>query len=181
MKKKKNLIIDKKECSSCGSILEKDTKICSECGYDISTEENIKETYKRYLKFLNEQVSPPQNKPIVYDQGKKQFYTTNPVGGTNMINNPSMKGKTVTISADEGKKKNKDSKNNPWAICTASVGRDDKKKFERCVLDVKKKNKMDEDLKRISEYIERIITDSEIKPKIKKGDFKEFISKTKLK
>lgn len=35
--------------------------------------------------------------------------------------------------------------NNPWAICTASVGREDKEKYERCVKDVKKQN---ESLKR---------------------------------
>ena len=35
----------------------------------------------------------------------------------------------------ESKKK---SKYNPWAICTSSVGREDKKKYERCVMDVKK-------------------------------------------
>lgn len=29
-------------------------------------------------------------------------------------------------------------KGNPWAICTSSVGRDDKAKYERCVQDVKK-------------------------------------------
>ena len=28
--------------------------------------------------------------------------------------------------------------NNPWAICTASVGREDKEKYERCVMGVKK-------------------------------------------
>lgn len=28
--------------------------------------------------------------------------------------------------------------NNPWSICTASVGRDDKEKYERCVQDLKK-------------------------------------------
>jgi len=31
-----------------------------------------------------------------------------------------------------------EAENNPWAICTASVGREDKEKFEKCVLDVKK-------------------------------------------
>jgi len=36
------------------------------------------------------------------------------------------------------------SKNNPWAICTASVGREDKQKYEACVMDVKKKMGMDE-------------------------------------
>jgi len=32
-------------------------------------------------------------------------------------------------------------KNNPWAICTESVGREDKDKYERCVFDVKKNKK----------------------------------------
>lgn len=31
-----------------------------------------------------------------------------------------------------------DKKPNPWAICTAQVGRDDKQKYEKCVLGVKK-------------------------------------------
>jgi len=31
--------------------------------------------------------------------------------------------------------------NNPWAICTASVGREDKEKYEKCVKSVKKQNK----------------------------------------
>lgn len=34
--------------------------------------------------------------------------------------------------------KEEQDKGNPWAICTASVGRDDKAKYERCVQDVKK-------------------------------------------
>jgi len=29
-------------------------------------------------------------------------------------------------------------KNNPWAICTASVGREDKEKYEKCVKSIKK-------------------------------------------
>jgi hypothetical protein len=33
-------------------------------------------------------------------------------------------------------------KNNPWAICTASVGRENKEKYEKCVMSVKRsKNK----------------------------------------
>jgi hypothetical protein len=35
---------------------------------------------------------------------------------------------------------------NPWAICTASVGREDKDKYERCVMDIKKKQGMKESL-----------------------------------
>ena len=37
-------------------------------------------------------------------------------------------------------------KKNPWAICTASVGRDDKKKYERCVKGVKNESGMEESL-----------------------------------
>lgn len=37
-----------------------------------------------------------------------------------------------------------DAKNNPWAICTASVGREDKDKYKSCVKDVKKQKGIDE-------------------------------------
>lgn len=40
-----------------------------------------------------------------------------------------------------------ESKNNPWAICTASVGREDKKKYEACVRDIKKQKGIKEELK----------------------------------
>jgi hypothetical protein len=40
---------------------------------------------------------------------------------------------------DEGRKVN------PWAICTSSVGRSDKDKYERCVMGVKNKHGMHED------------------------------------
>ena len=40
-------------------------------------------------------------------------------------------------------KKKKKWKQNPWAICTNSVGREDKEKLERCIMDVKKNQKKD--------------------------------------
>ena len=43
----------------------------------------------------------------------------------------------VTINKDLQEQK----ENNPWAICTASVGREDKEKYEKCVKSVKKQNK----------------------------------------
>lgn len=43
-----------------------------------------------------------------------------------------------------------DDKNNPWAICTASVGREDKEKFEKCVMDVKKQHHIKESRKGFS-------------------------------
>lgn len=36
---------------------------------------------------------------------------------------------------------------NPWAVCTASAGREDKEKYERCVKGVKKKTGYKEDKK----------------------------------
>ena len=55
---------------------------------------------------------------------------------------------------DETKKKK--AKGNPWAICTASVGRDDKAKYERCVMKVKKKTGYHESLWPIDPIIEKI-------------------------
>jgi hypothetical protein len=53
------------------------------------------------------------------------------------------KGKYVSKrDIEEGK-----SKDNPWAICTASVGREDKEKYEACVRDVKKEKGIKEELK----------------------------------
>ena len=39
-----------------------------------------------------------------------------------------------------------ESKNNPWAICTAKVGREDKAKYESCVKDVKKEHGITEEI-----------------------------------
>lgn len=40
----------------------------------------------------------------------------------------------------------KDAENNPWAICTASVGRENKEKYEACVMDVKKQKGIKEEM-----------------------------------
>lgn len=55
----------------------------------------------------------------------------------------------LTLSADYLNKtrdyllvqEGKENENNPWAICTASVGREDEDKYESCVKSVKKQNK----------------------------------------
>jgi hypothetical protein len=43
-----------------------------------------------------------------------------------------------TRHVDEEPLEEEEAKNNPWAICTAEVGREDKEKYERCVKSVKK-------------------------------------------
>lgn len=70
---------------------------------------------------------------------------------------------------DEAKKKN-----NPWAICTASVGREDKAKYEACVMDVKKKMGMDESM-----YEEAYMDEVEMTEAEKAID--EMIAKEELK
>lgn len=71
----------------------------------------------------------------------------------------------------------KEMKNNPWAICTASVGRSNKRKYERCVKDVKKSLK--EGKNPLSLFLESEImriVEKHIPPKIKKGDLMKFIN-----
>ena len=78
----------------------------------------------------------------------------------------------------EGKKKKK-SKYNPWAICTSSVGREDKEKYEKCVMDVKKSIKEGKDP--INLFLEEKIVsllEKHVQPKISKKEFIEMISET---
>jgi hypothetical protein len=49
-------------------------------------------------------------------------------------------------AVDDMIKEDTKAKNNPWAICTASTGREDKEKYEHCVKDVKKEKGIDENI-----------------------------------
>lgn len=59
-----------------------------------------------------------------------------------MIGTKEKNGKEVPncVPKKEAKKK-EEYEYNPWAVCTSKVGREDKEKYERCVLKVKKKQK----------------------------------------
>jgi len=72
----------------------------------------------------------------------KQIVAKPELTKTNKVDNNFDTGKVknikdLTDEVKEGKKKSK-KKANPWAICTSSVGRKDKKKYEDCVMNVKK-------------------------------------------
>lgn len=170
-----------KKCSNCESIMEKDSTICDECGYNSTMEESFKIYMKEFKKILNEQ----QTNPKEFEYNPKQDPRNAQQISTKKTPITSLPvGSVVKVTADEGRKRKIKKAKNPWAICTATVGRKDKEKYERCVMDIKgskskKKKTIDEELQRLEEYIERIITDSEINPKIKKGKFKEFVSKLK--
>jgi len=105
----------------------------------------------------------------------------------NIKNDPNAKitpdgGITTTYKdeTNEAKKKSSKKKYNPWAICTASVGREDKKKYEKCVMDVKKSIKEGKDP--VNLFLEEKIVsllEKHIQPKISKKEFLEMISETK--
>jgi len=88
-------------------------------------------------------------------------------------------GSVSVEETNEAKKKRTKKKYNPWAICTSSVGRKDKKKYERCVMDVKKSIKEGKDP--INLFLEEKIVsllEKHIQPKISKKEFLQMISET---
>jgi hypothetical protein len=87
----------------------------------------------------------------------------------------------IKIPATEGrsKKSKKSKKYNPWAICTSTVGREDKKKYERCVMDIKKSVKEGRDPSEL--FLENKIVsllERNIQPKITKGEFLQMIKES---
>jgi hypothetical protein len=76
----------------------------------------------------------------------------------------------------EGKKKDGP---NPWAICHAQVGPKKTRKFERCVMSVKKQ--LEEGKNPVSLFLENQITkivEKHIPPRITKGDLMKYISES---
>ena len=75
----------------------------------------------------------------------------------------------------EGKKKK--SKYNPWAICTSSVGRKDKKKYEKCVMDVKRNIKEGKNpYQVIVEMSLEKMVEHHVSPRMTKGDLLKTLS-----
>jgi hypothetical protein len=82
-----------------------------------------------------------ENDNLLNENGFAGGFADHPKGGGftgegNLEGNKPM----FEMSMDEAKK------NNPWAICTASVGREDKDKYEACVMDVKKQKGIEESM-----------------------------------
>ena len=76
----------------------------------------------------------------------------------------------------EGKKKDGP---NPWAICHAQVGPKKTRKFERCVMSVKKQ--LEEGKNPVSLFLENQITkivEKHIPPRITKGDLMKYITES---
>ncbi len=93
-------------------------------------------------------------------------------------NSPIMEGKCSSCgnTITEGEKKG-----NPWAICTSSVGRADKAKYEACVKDIKKKEGINEsiteadyeeegmELSEVEQEVEDMMETEDVKVEVKEG------------
>jgi hypothetical protein len=90
----------------------------------------------------------------------------------------SMEITTTKKEVGEAKKKKK---YNPWAVCTSSVGRKDKKKYEKCVMGVKEKIKEGRNPYEylIESKMEEIVSEH-LSPKMTKSELMNIISEKKM-
>jgi hypothetical protein len=81
------------------------------------------------------------------------------------------------IETEIGEGKKKKSKYNPWAICTSSVGRKNKDKFERCVKDVKRNVREGKNpYQVIVEMSLEKMVEKHVSPRMTKGDLIKTLS-----
>ena len=99
---------------------------------------------------------------------------------TTTLPDGSMQIKTTKKEVGEGKK-TKNKKYNPWAVCTSSVGRKNKKKYEDCVMGVKKKLKEGRNPYEylIESKIEEIV-ENNLSPKLSKSEILRIIAEKKM-
>jgi len=85
----------------------------------------------------------------------------------------------MSVELDERKKTKK--KYNPWAVCTSSVGRKNKKKYEDCVMGVKKKLKEGRNpYEYLIETKMEEIVENNLAPKMTKGEIMRIIAEKKM-
>jgi len=87
----------------------------------------------------------------------------------------------TTTKKEVGEAKKKKKKYNPWAVCTAQVGRKDKKKYEKCVMGVKEKIKEGRNPYEylIESKMEEIVSEH-LSPKMTKSELMNIISEKKM-
>ena len=126
-----------------------------------------------------------EKKPFeVYEQGVEVDKSDSKLGQTTQEPHQVQAPDGMDDEGDDGIDKEEDiseakkkSKYNPYAICTSSVGRDDKKKFERCVMDVKRNVKEGKNpyLPIVESSLLKMI-EKHISPKISKIDLLNTLS-----
>ena len=126
-----------------------------------------------------------EKKPFeVYEQGVEVDKSDSKLGQTTQEPHQVQAPDGMDDEGDDGIDKEEDiseakkkSKYNPYAICTSSVGREDKKKFERCVMDVKRNIKEGKNpyLPIVESSLLRMV-EKHISPKISKIDLLNTLS-----
>ena len=138
------------------------------------TESQINTLYK---KLVSEQVTQLPAQPS-YRVGEKGGTLPASDKGYAIKTNPSDKSVTATKMEGEMEEgKSKKGEPNPWAICHAQVGPKKTRKFERCVMAVKKSLK--EGKNPVSLFLENEImriVEKHIPPRITKGDLIKYLS-----
>jgi hypothetical protein len=96
----------------------------------------------------------------------------------NVVNDPDATEDGMGMMETEiGEGKKKKSKDNPYAICTTSVGREDMKKFKRCVKDVERNIREGKNPRQVvvEMALEKMI-EKHISPRMTKGDLIKTLS-----
>jgi hypothetical protein len=96
----------------------------------------------------------------------------------NVVNDPDATEDGMGMMETEiGEGKKKKSKDNPYAICTTSVGREDMKKFKRCVKDVERNIREGKNPRQVvvEMALEKMI-EKHISPRMTKGDLINTLS-----
>ncbi len=128
-----------------------------------------------------------ENDNLLKENGFAGGFANHPKGGGfsgegNLEGNVPMNYEETELTEESSK-----TKNNPWAICTASVGREDKEKYESCVKDVKKEKGIDETIQE-NEYneddvelteVEKVVDDMG-KEKIEEKEEENVVNEHKL-
>jgi len=145
-------------------------------GLKAETLSNLTESQLRLLyNKLNEGKREPKEATTTYSPDEK--IPAGKVDPKNVTKNSD--GSVSVEETNEAKKKGGKKKYNPWALCTASVGRKNKEKYERCVMGIKKSIKEGKDP--VNLFLEEKILsllEKHIQPKITKGEFLQMISET---
>ena len=134
----------------------------------ISEQVNVSITDKEMINKLKSEKKPFQ----VYEKEIEEDDTLD------VVNDPDATEDGMGMFETEiGEGKKKKSKYNPWAICTSSVGRKDKKKYEKCVMDVKRNIKEGKNpYQVIVEMSLEKMVEKHVSPRMTKGDLLKTLS-----
>ena len=115
------------------------------------------------------------------NENLKEFYTKKRKKGRGYMNYSLAKAEGEILEKKKSRSKKKKAKmkkkNNPWAICTSEVGRDNEDKYERCVKSVKKQSNIKEKTLKESKLSKNPDLDRDLSDIEEKNTVKDHYSK----